>query len=222
MRQHPDTHSPQRTRESRTVPVRKLSIRFEDVGVAVAGRVLAMVFFFYYGGGGAQGALVSVAVSAGLMLLQRGAPEHLVPLLTCGLVMAAVAGPMLVQSLLAAAPGPPRPPRRDDRAFAAAVERVRKMRTELYNEPGRLSVAELRRRLGSKARGCLERNELERAFRDHMDCCAICSENWAAEDVYRVLPKCGHCFHVECIDRWALLSAGKGKGPKCPLCNTVL
>ena len=31
----------------------------------------AMVFFFYHAGNGAQGALVSVAVSAGLMLLQR-------------------------------------------------------------------------------------------------------------------------------------------------------
>ena len=62
-----------------------------------------MVFFFYHGGNGAQGALVSVAVSAGLMLLQRGAPEHLVPLLTCGLVVAAVAAPAVLESLRTAA-----------------------------------------------------------------------------------------------------------------------
>ena len=44
----------------------------------------------------------------------------------------------------------------------------------------------------------------------------------ASDDVYRVLPRCGHCFHVECIDRWALLSAGRGKRPTCPLCNAQL
>ncbi len=90
-----------------------------------------MVFFFYHGGGGARGALVSVAVSAGLMLLQRGAPAHLVPLLTFGLVAAAVAGPMPVQAPLAPGPGPPRRPRRDDRALATAGERVRMPRPAL-------------------------------------------------------------------------------------------
>ncbi len=182
-----------------------------------------MVFFFYHGGNGAQGALVSVAVSAGLMLLQRGAPEHLVPLLTCGLVVAAVAAPTILESLRTAATAPPpRPPPRDERAFAQAVERVRKMRTELYREPRHLSVNELRRRLGPKSKACLKRRDLERAFADKFDCCAICSERWESDDVYRVLPRCGHCFHVECIDRWALLSAGKGKRPTCPLCNAEL
>ena len=182
-----------------------------------------MVFFFYHGGGGAQGALVSVAVSAGLMLLQRGAPEHLVPLLTCGLVIAAVAAPTILESLRTAATAPPpRPPPRDERAFAQAVERVRKMRTEIFKEPRHLTVAELRRRLGPKSKACLERRDLEKAFADKFDCCAICSESWASDDVYRVLPRCGHCFHVECIDRWALLSAGKGKRPTCPLCNAHL
>ena len=182
-----------------------------------------MVFFFYHGGNGAQGALVSVAVSAGLMLLQRGAPEHLVPLLTCGLVVAAVAAPAVLESLRTAATAPPpRPPPRDERAFAEAVKRVRRMPTEIYRDPRHLSVAELRRRLGPKARACLERRDLEKAFADRFDCCAICSEAWAGDDVYRLLPRCGHCFHVECIDRWALLSAGKGKRPTCPLCNAQL
>ena len=190
---------------------------------AAAGANDARMVFFFYAGNGAQGALVSVAVSAGLMLLQRGAPEHLVPLLTCGLVIAAVAAPTILESLRTAATAPPpRPPPRDERAFAQAVERVRKMRTEIYKEPCHLTVAELRRRLGPKSKACLERRDLEKAFADKFDCCAICSESWASDDVYRVLPRCGHCFHVECIDRWALLSAGKGKRPTCPLCNAQL
>ena len=98
---------------------------------------------------------------------------------------------------------------------------MRKLQTEVYYGVRNLSVADLRRRLGDRAKGCLERSELEAAFLEHMDCCPICAEQWADGDIYRVL-KCSHCFHIECIDRWALTNARKGKQPTCPLCNTGL
>ena len=102
------------------------------------------------------------------------------------------------------------------------LARVRKTRVETYLPPASLGVAELRRRLGSKASGCLERSELVRALEEHLDCCCICSEAYVADDVYRVLPRCGHCFHIECIDRWAMMKGNEGTFPKCPLCNTEL
>ena len=85
------------------------------------------------------------------------------PLLTCGLVIAAVAAPTMIESPRSRGDGAagPRLPPRDERAFAEAVKRVRRMPTEIYRDPRHLSVAEAWRRLGPKARACLERRDLE-------------------------------------------------------------
>ena len=37
-------------------------------------------------------------------------------------------------------------------------------------------------------------------------------------DVLRVL-RCGHRFHLECIDRWLLSSTDYSRPPACPICN---
>ena len=42
-----------------------------------------------------------------------------------------------------------------------------------------------------------------------------------ADDVLRVL-KCGHRFHLECIDRWLLSSTDYSRPPACPCCNKEL
>ncbi|QCD91220.1 E3 ubiquitin-protein ligase [Vigna unguiculata] len=46
--------------------------------------------------------------------------------------------------------------------------------------------------------------------------CAICLGDFAAGDEIRVLPQCGHGFHVSCIDRWL------GSHSSCPSCRQVL
>ncbi|XP_047050933.1 RING-H2 finger protein ATL46-like [Lolium rigidum] len=46
--------------------------------------------------------------------------------------------------------------------------------------------------------------------------CAVCLTEFAADDRLRLLPPCGHAFHVGCIDTWLASSA------TCPLCRTVL
>ena len=100
-------------------PARPKTRLIVDAGDGRSGwRQRRTMVFFFYAGNGAQGALVSVAVSAGLMLLQRGAPEHLVPLLTCGLVIAAVAAPTQLHRTKPASPAcrplfsPPTSPQR--------------------------------------------------------------------------------------------------------------
>ncbi|KAM0934705.1 putative transcription factor C2H2 family [Dioscorea sansibarensis] len=45
--------------------------------------------------------------------------------------------------------------------------------------------------------------------------CAICLSDFAAGDRIRVLPSCGHAFHVKCIDAWL---ASK---PSCPTCRAA-
>uniref|UniRef100_A0A5B7AYF9 RING-type E3 ubiquitin transferase n=1 Tax=Davidia involucrata TaxID=16924 RepID=A0A5B7AYF9_DAVIN len=46
--------------------------------------------------------------------------------------------------------------------------------------------------------------------------CAVCLCEFEAEDKLRLLPKCSHAFHMECIDTWLLSHS------TCPLCRAVL
>jgi hypothetical protein len=44
--------------------------------------------------------------------------------------------------------------------------------------------------------------------------CAVCLEEFKENETGRTLPKCGHSFHVECIDMWFHSHSS------CPLCRT--
>ncbi|KAL2454494.1 RING-H2 finger protein ATL13 [Abeliophyllum distichum] len=46
--------------------------------------------------------------------------------------------------------------------------------------------------------------------------CAVCLCEFEAEDKLRLLPKCSHAFHMECIDTWLLSHS------TCPLCRAIL
>uniref|UniRef100_A0A2P2Q544 Uncharacterized protein MANES_05G126000 n=1 Tax=Rhizophora mucronata TaxID=61149 RepID=A0A2P2Q544_RHIMU len=46
--------------------------------------------------------------------------------------------------------------------------------------------------------------------------CVICLAQFAAGDEIRVLPQCGHGFHVNCIDTWL------GSHSSCPSCRQIL
>ncbi|OIV93674.1 hypothetical protein TanjilG_16525 [Lupinus angustifolius] len=46
--------------------------------------------------------------------------------------------------------------------------------------------------------------------------CAICLSEFSAGDEVRVLPHCGHGFHVACIDPWL------GSHSSCPSCRDLL
>ncbi|XP_012845423.1 PREDICTED: putative RING-H2 finger protein ATL12 [Erythranthe guttata] len=43
--------------------------------------------------------------------------------------------------------------------------------------------------------------------------CAVCLAQFDGTDVLRMLPKCKHAFHIDCIDRWL------EKRDTCPLCR---
>ncbi|KAL3529576.1 hypothetical protein ACH5RR_008898 [Cinchona calisaya] len=45
--------------------------------------------------------------------------------------------------------------------------------------------------------------------------CAVCLENFKDGEKCRLLPKCNHCFHADCIDSWLAKTAA------CPICRTV-
>ncbi|CAN6552259.1 unnamed protein product [Malus baccata var. baccata] len=46
--------------------------------------------------------------------------------------------------------------------------------------------------------------------------CAVCLCEFEGEDKLRLLPKCSHAFHVDCIDTWLLSHS------TCPLCRATL
>ncbi|CAH8380760.1 unnamed protein product [Eruca vesicaria subsp. sativa] len=43
--------------------------------------------------------------------------------------------------------------------------------------------------------------------------CPICLSEYASKETIRFMPKCDHCFHVECIDVWLKIHGS------CPLCR---
>ncbi|KAM0907704.1 hypothetical protein ACQ4PT_015930 [Festuca glaucescens] len=47
-------------------------------------------------------------------------------------------------------------------------------------------------------------------------CCTVCLEEYQAKDVVRMLPYCGHAFHVACIDAWLKQQS------TCPICRASM
>ncbi|CAL5190667.1 unnamed protein product [Lathyrus oleraceus] len=47
-------------------------------------------------------------------------------------------------------------------------------------------------------------------------CCSICFQDLEDGELVRILSKCCHVFHLECIDKW-LLQQGS-----CPICRTYI
>ncbi|CAE6246160.1 unnamed protein product [Arabidopsis arenosa] len=53
-------------------------------------------------------------------------------------------------------------------------------------------------------------------LRQDLSDCAVCLSEFTAEDELRLLPRCSHAFHVECIDTWLLTNS------TCPICRDNL
>lgn len=51
--------------------------------------------------------------------------------------------------------------------------------------------------------------------------CTVCCDDYESGDALRVL-KCGHKYHVECIDKWLLSSTDYLRAPACPICSAAL
>lgn len=44
--------------------------------------------------------------------------------------------------------------------------------------------------------------------------CSICLADYNSTDIIRLLPDCGHLFHLKCVDPWLL------QHPTCPICRS--
>lgn len=66
--------------------------------------------------------------------------------------------------------------------------------------------------------GCLRRSD--DINRNEPSSCSICFSCILEEDEVRILPNCGHYFHISCIDRWLLPCTVNHSS--CPLCRAVV
>ncbi|KAL6911420.1 hypothetical protein ACP4OV_000225 [Aristida adscensionis] len=60
---------------------------------------------------------------------------------------------------------------------------------------------------------CHERKQAAGAGAGEGECCAVCLEAFQAGDRCRVLPRCDHGFHAQCVDPWLR------KSRVCPVCR---
>ncbi|KAK7343959.1 hypothetical protein VNO77_13109 [Canavalia gladiata] len=47
-------------------------------------------------------------------------------------------------------------------------------------------------------------------------CCSICLMDYKECDLLRLLPGCGHFFHVKCVDPWLRMNL------TCPVCRRIV
>ncbi|OWZ22947.1 hypothetical protein PHMEG_0002248 [Phytophthora megakarya] len=118
--------------------------------------------------------------------------------------------------------------------FNRTLRTIQVMPTEDFRTPEELqeaSITELKQRLERRDvdfAACVERRELVellvkyRGGPSNNDTCCICCEEYQAGDVLRLLRKCKHEFHLECLDKWAFTSVNSQRAPSCPLCNQGL
>ncbi|CAL5218562.1 g253 [Coccomyxa viridis] len=128
-------------------------------------------------------------------------------------------------------PAAPRPQSRKER-FEQVTKEVHKLPMEEFvtrEELRRCTLHELREKLlqrGISEKG-IERGEaVERILgaegsNTTSASCGICCEDYASGEVLRRL-RCGHKFHLECIDRWFLSSLDYSRPVACPICNAPL
>lgn len=60
----------------------------------------------------------------------------------------------------------------------------------------------------------LKSGDSDQETEDMKSCCSICLSDYKDSEVLRVIPDCGHMFHVICIDQWLRRHA------TCPVCRT--
>ncbi|KDO18310.1 hypothetical protein SPRG_16300 [Saprolegnia parasitica CBS 223.65] len=115
--------------------------------------------------------------------------------------------------------GPPSEaaPSVDSERYNRMLKTISGLPTEEFKPLEHIGIHELKARLrlrGVDTKGVLEKNELVQKLHDFRD--------YVEGDVLRLLSKCKHDFHLECLDKWALTLATSTRDPSCPLCNQSL
>jgi hypothetical protein len=135
-------------------------------------------------------------------------------------------------------------PQQNPAKLAKIVAKIRELPLEEFvpNDPeaySKLKISQLKGMLQNRGdtASYLERNEMVSCLmkqRKYDDSCCICYEDYYCHPTtneqqqqdqelvmfLRILPRCGHEFHLECLDQWAYTFERKAEAPCCPLCKT--
>eukprot|EP00565_Helicotheca_tamesis_P004907 CAMPEP_0185739452 /NCGR_PEP_ID=MMETSP1171-20130828/35476_1 /TAXON_ID=374046 /ORGANISM="Helicotheca tamensis, Strain CCMP826" /LENGTH=249 /DNA_ID=CAMNT_0028411029 /DNA_START=88 /DNA_END=834 /DNA_ORIENTATION=- len=154
------------------------------------------------------GCFVTVAVSS-----YFGGPEMVI------FPLHIIAALLLIKGALADERDAHEQGRRNDEAsreakMAEIVQIVQNMPIEEFvprdDVDSECSVSQLKKMLDVRGKQvkdgeCLERRDLVEAVkgcRNFSETCCICCEDYNKGDPLRILPKCRHEFHLECLDQW--------------------
>ena len=221
--------------------------------------------FVFIHGNNVQSIVLSLAVSAFIsVLLQHGfltAHVHMLLLILPPLILLAMTILFVYWQVTGQQatpyPGTRRqtrggPSASDTSASTSTVETVahiiRQMPIESYvptSDFSKVSLATLKtmlqhRNVSLSHHSIVERTDVEQLLQDNLcssyyDTCCICYDDFQIDDLLRVSKACRHVFHVECIDKWALISSTNNYNnnynnnnnnhknatiPKCPICKT--
>jgi hypothetical protein len=118
------------------------------------------------------------------------------------------------------------------------AEQIQKMPVEPFVPQediySKSSIADLKKMLerrgvtGDQLKSIKDRKNLEERIdqeRRYSDTCCICFETYEPGEPLRVLPRCHHELHLECLDKWAYTFSAMSKrhqDPSCPLCKGKL
>ncbi|CAJ1944425.1 unnamed protein product [Cylindrotheca closterium] len=140
--------------------------------------------------------------------------------------------------------GHQQPPQQNPAKLAKIVAKIRELPIEEFvpNDEeaySKLKISQLKGMLQNRGdtASYLERNEIVSCLmkqRKFDDSCCICYEDYHCHPTndeeqkqhehivtfLRILPRCGHEFHLECLDQWAYTFERKAEAPSCPLCKT--
>ena len=105
----------------------------------------------------------------------------------------------------------------------ASLLKLRALPIVTHQPVSSLKTRELRARLREmKMHAPLERSDAVEMLKESLGTdactCSVCCADYEEGDALRVM-RCGHRFHLECLDRWILHEINKKKKePACPLC----
>ncbi|OQR95479.1 hypothetical protein THRCLA_22135 [Thraustotheca clavata] len=118
---------------------------------------------------------------------------------------------------------------RETEHYNHVLKTISGLPTEEFKPLEQCGIHDMKERLklrGVPTKDCLEKEELVKKLHDFRggptESCCICCEDYVDGDVLRILSKCKHDFHLECLDKWALTLANTTREPSCPLCNQTL
>ncbi|KAL3143946.1 hypothetical protein ABBQ32_003760 [Trebouxia sp. C0010 RCD-2024] len=117
------------------------------------------------------------------------------------------------------------------RRFEAVSKVVQQLPVELHasqEDMRHMSLPELKKRLTACGVHSKESFDKEEAIarivasgNSSSTSCTVCCDDYESGDALRVL-KCGHKYHVECIDKWLLSSTDYLRAPTCPICSAAI